>query len=326
MTSILVTGGAGFIGNTLVRKLLDLHEVRKITVFDRLQHREGHHHISQQLKDPRVQFIEGDVNSLPDLKALFEKESFSGVFHLAEEINSEPALSEVTTGISGTLNVFRCARYHEVSMLRCSSADVYGSAPFPKKFSESTPLSPSSLSAAVTSSCDQLLNAASADADGKYDLITVRATHCYGAGQDRQQLIPQIIHAALRNEPVRLPGSGRQIRDWMHVEDCALGLIAAFRSGSNRNTYHLGANSERTFLGIARTILKQLKRPENLIQLQEELPEGDEREALDTRRALQILKWKARIPFRTGFENTVRELAAHLRPEEETSQPPAHPR
>ena len=146
------------------------------------------------------------------------------------------------------------------------------------------------------------------------DVVIARCTNNYGPRQHREKLIPHFIYQALRDQPLPIYGSGQQIRDWIHVEDCALGLIATYERGTKANVYHIGANSESTNLGIARRLLKILHKPETLITYVTDRPGHDMRYALNVSRSLQILGWKARIPFRTGFGEIVRELAADLRP------------
>jgi len=123
-----------------------------------------------------------------------------------------------------------------------------------------------------------------------------------------------MIYQALRDAPLPLYGTGQQIRDWMHVEDCVKGLIATFERGHPNRVYHLGGKFERTNLGILRTILKLLHKPESLIENVPDRLGHDARYALDPRLALTQLGWRTRIPFRSGFEKVVRELSQSLRP------------
>jgi len=284
----------------------------KITVIDRMDHRESGANLAKARQDPRLVVIE---NELTDAYHDIEKTNPSGVFHLATSSDA-PAIKS----LDDTLELMDLLHRQKIPMAICSSASVYGSAPFPEKFSESTPLTPLNFAASIYAARDLL--AQGIQQEKGQDLVMTRAAHCYGPGQDRTQLVPKMIYEALRDQPITIEGTGRRIRDWMHVDDCALGLISTFEQARNDpkgTLFHLGGNSERTDLGMARSVLKLLRKPENLItHVGGNLSEQDEREALDTRRALQLLKWKARIPFRSGFENTVREMAAHLRPEATT--------
>ena len=147
-------------------------------------------------------------------------------------------------------------------------------------------------------------------------MVIARCTNNYGPRQHQEKLIPKLIYCALRNQPLPIFGSGQQNRDWIHVEDCALGLIATFEFGPTGKIFNIGAKSEYTNLGMARNILKILKKLESLIEHIEDRPGHDSRYALDAKQALRILQWRARIPFRSGFESSVRELAGQLRPAE----------
>lgn len=266
-------------------------------------------------QDPRFHFIEGDVNDRNLVSRILSEGGVTGTLHLAAESHVDRSIEApedfIRTNVSGTANILERTREHGSPLLICSTDEVYGSTPAHEKLSESAALNPSSPYSASKASAD-LLALASVTTFGQ-DVVISRCSNCYGPRQHQEKLIPKLIHHALRNLPLPIYGSGQQIRDWMHVDDCALGLISTFEKGGKGNIYHLGANSERTNLGIARSILKKLHKPESLIAHINDRPGHDARYSLDVRRALQSLSWKARIPFRSGFEDTVRELAAELR-------------
>ncbi len=317
LSSLLVTGGAGFIGSALIKKLLKKDDVRRILVLDCMLHPEARYNLSKISQDPRVKIQEGNLNNSTLISNLITKNHFTGIFHLAAPTSYDTihsALPEtISDHIGATTKLLEQARKADIPLISCSSGAIYGTAPFPTISSESTPITPISLPAATLASCDLLMQAA--HQTYAQDLIICRASSCYGPGQDRGKLIPKMIYHALRDEPLPIHGSGRHIRDWMHVEDCALGLITCFQKSRRGGIYNLGAHCERTNLGIARIILKQLGKPESLISHLDDRSAHGEREAMDARRALQILRWKARISFRSGMEDTIRELAAYLRPE-----------
>lgn len=108
---------------------------------------------------------------------------------------------------------------------------------------------------------------------------------------------------------------GKQIRDWIHVDDTARGLISAFEKGETNRVYNLGANCERTNLEIARAVLKNLNKPESLIDHIEDRPGHDTRYAVDVTRSMNELGWQPKIPFQTGFEKVIHELSVALRPD-----------
>ena len=312
LNRVLLTGGAGFIGSNLVRHLLARPEVESLIILDALTYAGDKNNLAPYAHDARLEFYHGNILDAPLLQSLFQKYQFTGVLHLAAESHVDRSISSahdfVQTNVLGTSTLLDVTRAHQVPILLCSTDEVYGPAPFPKKFAENTPLNPSSAYSASKASADLL--ALAAHTTHGQDIVIARPTNNYGPRQHPEKFIPRIIHHALRDEPLPIYGSGTQIRDWLHVDDCALGLIAAFEKGRPSGVFHLGANDEHTNLGIARAILKVLEKPESLISHVTDRPGHDVRYALDVRLALQRLKWKARIPFREGFKKVVREIAS----------------
>ena len=315
LKSVLVTGGAGFIGSALVRKLLLRSEVERVVVLDSLTYAGDLQKLVGPDQDPRFHFAMGDINNGELVAQLLSENAITGTFHLAAESHVDRSIFApedfIKTNVAGTSTLLEKTRTHRSPLLICSTDEVYGSTPAHTKFSESAPLNPSSPYSASKASAD-LLALAAVKTYGQ-DVIISRSSNCYGPRQHPEKLIPRLIFHALRDEPLPIYGSGQQIRDWMHVDDCALGLIATFEKGGTGQAYNLGSNTEHTNLGIARSILKKLHKPETLITHVNDRPGHDARYALDVRRALQTLGWKARIPFRTGFEEAVRELSSELR-------------
>jgi len=315
LNSLLVTGGAGFIGSTLVRKLLERTDVEKLVVLDKFTYAGDRNHLVGPDHDPRFSIVEGDILDHSLINRLIEEHKFTGALNLAAESHVDRSIASnqefILTNVLGTSTLLEICRAHKVPFLQCSTDEVYGPTPFPQKFDEFTKLRPSSPYSASKASADLLTIAA--HTTYLQDVVIARCTNNYGPRQHREKLIPTLIYHAMRDEPLPIYGSGQQIRDWIHVADCALGLIAAFERGTPGKIYHLGARDEHTNLGIARTILKQLGKPESLISHVKDRPGHDARYALATRHSLESLGWKARIPFRTGFEEAVREISAHLR-------------
>ncbi len=316
LRSILLTGGAGFIGSTLARELLKRTEVEQVLILDSLTYAGNRDNLVGPDRDPRLQFIEGSILDLNLVTNLLRAHRCSGIMNLAAESHVDRSIENprdfISTNIGGTSTLLEAARSVDVPLLQCSTDEVYGPISFPRYADESQKLRPSSPYSASKASAD-LIAQAMHTTYGQ-DIIIARCTNNYGPRQHPEKLIPRLIYHALRDQPLPIYGSGQQIRDWLHVEDCAKGLIATFEKGIPNRVYHLGAKFERTNLGIARTILKQLHKPESLIEQVADRPGHDARYALDPRLALVELDWRARIPFRSGFEQVVRELSQTLRP------------
>jgi dTDP-glucose 4,6-dehydratase len=316
LRSILLTGGAGFIGSSLARLLLERNDLEKLIVLDKLTYAGDRGNLVGPDQDARFHFVEGDISNQELVARLLEQFKGTGIMHLAAETHVDRSITKpacfIDTNIVGTSSLLEVARSFGTPFLQCSTDEVYGPVAFPGQADEFSRLKPSSPYSASKAGADLLVQAAHTTYG--QDVIIARCTNNYGPRQHLEKLIPTLIHHALRDQPLPIYGSGRQIRDWIHVEDCAKGLIATFEKGFSNRTYNIGAKFERTNLGIAREILKFLHKPESLISHVEDRLGHDDRYALNPRLALIELDWRARIPFRSGFEKVVRELANTLRP------------
>lgn len=314
--SILLTGGAGFIGSSLARHLLKRQDLERLTILDALTEVGDRANLVGPDRDSRFNFVHGDINDRELVNRILRDSECTGIFNLAAESHVDRSIRDsfqfVRTNVLGTSVLLDAARSFDIPFLQCSTDEVYGSIESTRLADETDKLRPSSPYSASKASADFFVHAA--HRTHGQDVIIARCTNNYGPRQHREKLIPTLIYQALRNQPLPIYGSGRQIRDWIHVEDCSLGLIATFSKGFSNRIYHLGAKTERTNLGIAREVLKHLQKPESLISHVEDRPGHDERYALNPRRALVELGWRARIPFRSAFGDVVRELAQSLRP------------
>lgn len=314
--SVLLTGGAGFIGSTLARLLLERDDLQRLVVLDSLTYAGNRGNLNGPDRDPRFHFVEGDIGDLALVSRLLAEHRCTGILNLAAESHVDRSIADpslfISTNVGGTSVLLTAAREAKVPFLQCSTDEVYGPIAFPKQADEATKLRPSSPYSASKASADLL--ALAAQTTYGQDVVIVRCTNNYGPRQHPEKLIPRFIYHALRDQALPIYGSGQQIRDWIHVEDCAKGIIAAFERGYSSRVYHLGAKFERTNLGIARNILKILHKPESLMTHVPDRLGHDNRYAIDARLALIELGWRARIPFRSGFEQVVRELSNTLRP------------
>ncbi|MGE9268063.1 MAG: dTDP-glucose 4,6-dehydratase [Verrucomicrobiales bacterium] len=312
-SSLLLTGGAGFIGSSVAEQLLADSRLQRLVILDALSYAGDRQRLRRVLPDPRVRFVHGDIRDQALLARLFEESAFSGILHLAAESHVDRSLESpldfVSTNVLGTSCLLEAARRHQVPFLFCSTDEIYGPTPFPKKFTEIAPPRPSSPYSASKAAAEHLVLAAHCSYG--QDVVIARPSNNYGPRQHPEKLIPKFITQATRDEALPLYGSGRQIRDWLHVEDCARGLIAAFLHGRPGRAYNLSAEYERTNLGLARLILKLLGKPESLISHVADRPGHDARYAIDPRLARYQLQWRPRISFLRGFKDCVREIAAH---------------
>jgi dTDP-glucose 4,6-dehydratase len=308
----LVTGGAGFIGSALVRLLLEQPDVERVVVLDKLTYAGSLAHLPE---NPRIEFVRGDIMDRRLVERLLETHAITGVFNLAAESHVDRSIERAddftATNITGAFSVLGACRKTNVPLLQSSTDEVYGSIDSPARFTEDSPLRPSSPYSASKTSAD-LLCLAAVTTYGQ-DVVITRGSNTYGPRQHPEKLIPRMIQCALRDQPLPVYGDGQQVRDWMHVDDHGRGLIAAFLHGEAGGVYNLGAGYERANLDLVRELLAILGKPESLIHHVTDRPGHDRRYALDATKAQRELGWEPRAEFAREFPETVRRLAEELR-------------
>lgn len=313
--SILLTGGAGFIGSSLARHLLKEPDIERLVVLDKLTYAGNRQHLAGPDQDPRFHFVEGDITDRALLEKILSEYAITGVFNLAAESHVDRSIADATdfvaTNIGGTVTLLETLREKATPMLQCSTDEVYGPITAPLKATEDQPLNPSSAYAASKAGAD-LLCLAATHTHGQ-DVIITRCTNNYGPRQHREKLIPQIVARASHDEPVPIYGSGLQIRDWIHVDDHCEGMIAAWKRGKKGHVFHFAGHCERTNLGIARSVLDGLRKPHSLISHVQDRPGHDERYALDTAKATLWFGWEPKRKFREVFPDVIRALASEAR-------------
>lgn len=317
LQSILLTGGAGFIGSSLARHLLKERDLENLVILDKLTYAGRRENLTLPEQDPRCHFVQGDICDADLVEGLFDQHPFTGILHLAAESHVDRSIAKsedfVKTNVLGTSLLLDAARRHRVPLLHCSTDEVYGPIPSPEKAKEDHALHPSSPYAASKASADLLCLAAART--HKTEVIITRCTNNYGPRQHPEKLVPLLVQKALKDEPLPIYGNGLQIRDWIHVDDHCLGMIAAWRRGKAGEVYHFSGHRERTNLGMARSILNALRKPHTLIAHVADRPGHDERYALDTEKSMMWFGWQPIIDFQEAFPEVVRALSVDLRTE-----------
>ena len=331
LRSILLTGGAGFIGSSLVRHLLLEEGLQQLIVLDKLTYAGNRGHLIGPDQDSRFTFVEGDIADHALISTLLREHDVTGVFNLAAESHVARSLESnevfVASNVAGTLHLIEACRAMRVPLLQCSTDEVYGSISPPGRFVEISPLNPTTPYAASKAAADLLcLSAVRCHAQ---DIVITRSSNNYGPRQHVEKLVPNLVNAAFHDQPLELHGDGMHIRDWMHVDDHCRGMISAFQRGQPGAVYLFGGQCERTNLGMARSVLELLGKPASLLTHVPDRAGNDRRYAVDFSKAVAGLDWRPTHRFRTSFPIVVRELTANLRdpggaPDSETSrfQPP----
>jgi dTDP-glucose 4,6-dehydratase len=306
--NLLVTGAAGFIGSNLVRLIAAERPADRVVVLDKLTYAGNAENLAG-LEGPRFRFVRGDTCNGELVAELWRSEKIDAVLHLAAESHVDRSILApsifIETNVRGTQVLLEAAR--ELGCARfvhVSTDEVYGSLGPTGLFTEETPLAPSSPYSASKASSD-LLALAYAHTF-KLPVIVTRCSNNYGPYQFPEKLIPLMIANALRGEPLPVYGDGLNVRDWIHVEDHARGLLAALDRGAPGEVYNFGGEAERQNLVIVKRVLALLEKPESLIRFVKDRPGHDRRYAMDARKAKAKLGWAPRRSFEEGLAETVR--------------------
>lgn len=296
---ILVTGGAGFIGSNFVRYVLG--QGHKVRVLDKLTYAGRLENLKDVLE--KIEFVKGDIcdpkiveKSMKDVDVVVH---FAAESHVDRSIES--AENFVRTNVYGTYVLLEKARKYDVKFVHISTDEVYGSIR-EGYFSEEDPLDPSSPYSATKASSD-LLARAYYKTYGLPVMIT-RSSNNYGPYQYPEKLIPKIIIKALRNEPLPIYGTGKNVRDWIFVEDNCAAIYIVMKKGNIGEIYNIGAGNEKTNLEVVEKILDILGKPKDLITFVEDRPGHDWRYALRTDK-IRALGWTPQWDFEKGLKYTV---------------------
>ncbi len=302
----LVTGGCGFIGSALVRLLLARYPAEEVWNLDLLTYAASGGNLDDLAGDKRYRLVAGDVCDLRSPGGRFH-----AVFHLAAESHVDRSTVEavdfVRTNVLGTQAVVDWARGGGAKRLvHVSTDEVYGSLGPKGRFRETSPLEPNSPYAASKAAADLLVLAAvRTHGGGTLDAVVTRCSNNYGPFQFPEKLIPLMATNAFEGEPLPVYGDGKQVRDWIHVEDHCLGLLAAFEKGRAGEVYNLGGSAERENIAVVKGILAAAGKPESLLRFVEDRPGHDRRYAIDSTRARRELGWRPRRRFERGLRETV---------------------
>ena len=306
--TILVTGGAGFIGSNFIRYLLAEAEARVINL-DALTYAGNLASLADCLESPRHLFVRGSITSADLVAYLLKQYAVDGIINFAAESHVDRSILGpkvfVETNVQGTLTLLSAAREAGVGrFLQVSTDEVYGSLGDQGFFTEATPLSPNSPYSASKASADLLVRAFHHTFG--LDTVTTRCSNNYGPYQFPEKLIPLIIMNARQNQALPVYGDGLNVRDWLYVGDHCTAIWAAFSKGRAGAVYNIGGNSERTNLEVVRTILRHLGKPESLITFVKDRPGHDRRYAIDASRIQSELGWRPAVDFDTAMARTVR--------------------
>jgi dTDP-glucose 4,6-dehydratase len=305
MVEVLVTGGAGFIGSNFVRYGLAEHPDWRITTLDKLTYAGRRENLQDVMANPRHEFVHGDIADAALAGPLVERSEI--VVHFAAETHVDRSLHAagefIHTDVFGTFVLLEAARRAPRlrRFVQISTDEVYGSVPVgaSKETDELRPRNPYSASKAAA---DRL--AYSYWATYEVPVVITRASNNYGPYQFPEKVIPLFVTNALDDVPVPLYGDGKNVRDWLHVEDHCRGVDRLVTHGRTGEVYNIGGGNEVQNIDLTHRILALLGKPASLIKPVQDRQGHDRRYCLDTSK-LRALGWAPRVNFEDGLASTV---------------------
>ena len=306
MTTLLVTGGCGFIGSNFIHYVLANDAETSIVNFDALTYAGNPENLAAIAQHPRYRFVKGDVADRDAVRAAVE--GAAAVIHFAAESHVDRSIHDagpfIRSNVVGTQVLLDAAREFGVGRyVQVSTDEVYGSLGPTGLFTEETPLAPSSPYAASKAAADMLVHSYH-HTFGMQTLIT-RCSNNYGPYQFPEKLIPLFISNLSRDESVPVYGDGLQVRDWIHVRDHCAGIYRVWRAGRVGEVYNLGGRCEKTNLELTHDLLAALGKPTSLIRYVKDRLGHDRRYAIDCSKAERELGWKPTMQFAEGLRQTV---------------------
>jgi len=302
---LLITGGAGFIGSEFVRQAVEkgLNPV----VVDKLTYAGD----LERLKnvENKIKFYRADITNREFIEYIFRFEKPDVVVHWAAESHVDRSILDaspfIDTNVKGTQVLLDVSKEIGVKkFINIATDEVYGELGEEGQFYEDTPLIPNSPYSVSKASAD-MLGRAYYKTYG-LPVITVRPSNNYGWWQYPEKLIPVVILKAINDEPIPVYGTGKNIREWLFVSDCAEAVFKIMEKGKEGDIYNVGSGQERRNIEVVKAILSILNKPESLIEFVKDRPGHDYRYSLNTQKIERELGWKAKVTFEEGIEKTVR--------------------
>lgn len=322
MKTILVTGGAGFIGSNFVRWMLKKHPDYHVINIDSLTYAGNLENLSDIETLSNYTFIKADIRNRLDIDEIFKTKSVDYVVNFAAESHVDRSIEDpevfLTTNIIGTqvlLDLAKkywkinpddkyCEEYRSgVKFLQVSTDEVYGALGETGLFTEKMPLLPNNPYSASKASADLIVR--SYHETFRLPVNITRCSNNYGQYQFPEKLIPLIINNCLNEKELPVYGDGMQIRDWLHVADHCEAIDVVLHNGIDGEVYNVGGNNEKANIRIVKLIIETLGKSEGLIKFVKDRPGHDRRYAIDNTKISTQLGWKPKYTFEQGMKETI---------------------
>lgn len=318
---ILITGGAGFIGSHVVRRMVKNHPHYQIFNLDKLTYAGNLENLKDISNQKNYQFIKGDITDAKFINDLFDKNDFDGVIHLAAESHVDRSISNpmefIYTNILGTVHLLNAAKnnwksFDNKRFYHISTDEVYGSLHHENTFfTEQTAYDPQSPYSASKASSDHMVRAYGNTYQLPY--VISNCSNNYGPNHFPEKLIPLCIHNIQQRKPLPIYGKGENVRDWLYVEDHAAAIELIFHQGKNGETYNIGGWNEWKNIDLVRLLCdivdEKMGRAkgssQELITFVKDRPGHDARYAINASKLSQELGWKPSVTFEEGLKKTV---------------------
>lgn len=326
--TILVTGGAGFIGSNFIVHFLAANPGYKVVNLDLLTYAGDIHNLKEIEDNGNYKFVQGDICDRPFLEKLFKEYDFRGVIHFAAESHVDNSISGpeafIKTNVLGTFNLLETARQHWMDaphkykeeykgcrFHHISTDEVYGTLGEDGLFTEDTAYAPNSPYSASKAGSDMIVR--SYYHTYGMDVVTTNCSNNYGPKQHDEKLIPTIIRKAITGQNIPIYGNGMNVRDWLYVLDHCKGIELVYHKGAAGETYNIGGRNERNNLYIANKICELLDvmapkengNYKDQITFVTDRPGHDMRYAIDATKIEDELGWRADENFETGIVKTI---------------------
>ncbi len=316
MKTILVTGGSGFIGSNFIQYLFKKNEEIFIVNLDYLTYAGNPENLKPIESNKKYKFIQGDICNQELVEFLFNEYNFDSVINFAAESHVDRSIHNpnifIKTNVMGTATLLNVAKrfwknnYKNKKFLQISTDEVYGTLPENDKnvkFTEQTKLQPHSPYSASKTSADCIVQ--SYFDTFKFPILITRCSNNYGPYQFPEKLIPLIIHNALNNKPLPIYGDGKQVRDWLYVEDHCDAIWTVMNKGNIGEVYNIGGNNEIQNIEIVKQILDYLEKSHSLITYVKDRLGHDRRYAIDASKIKKELDWSPKYKFEDMIGETI---------------------